>query len=89
VLGRRWRLLINFFLYVLIICNCLYVLYEQVIEYLTLQQAEPRADLIRRMWRDRMTGTKRKVEVCLAGLLPQLAFRTVRSSCFTAGQSFA
>ncbi|KAG0576661.1 hypothetical protein KC19_5G097200 [Ceratodon purpureus] len=36
---------------------------EEVIEYLTLQQTEPRADLIRKMWRDRMHGTKRKVEV--------------------------
>jgi hypothetical protein len=37
-------------------------------EYLTLQQSEPRADLMRKMWRDRMHGTKRKVEV--GSLLP-------------------
>lgn len=36
---------------------------EEVIEYLTLQQDEPRAVLIRKMWQDRMEGTKRKVEV--------------------------
>lgn len=33
-------------------------------EYVTLLPSEPRADLMRKMWRDRMDGTKRKVEVC-------------------------
>jgi hypothetical protein len=32
-------------------------------EYLPLPLDDPRADLIRQMWRDRMQGTKRKVEV--------------------------
>ncbi|XP_024379368.1 serine/threonine-protein kinase TOR [Physcomitrium patens] len=37
---------------------------EEVMEYLSLPSPkEPRADLIRKMWRDRMHGTKRKVEV--------------------------
>jgi hypothetical protein len=32
-------------------------------EYLPLPLDDPRAALIRKMWRDRMQGTKRKVEV--------------------------
>ena len=32
-------------------------------EYLPLPLADPRAALIRKMWGDRMQGTKRKVEV--------------------------
>lgn len=35
----------------------------QVMEYLPLPLDDPRAALIRKMWRDRMQGTKRKVEV--------------------------
>ncbi len=36
----------------------------QVIDYLTLLPVQkPRAELIKKMWRDRMHGTKRKVEV--------------------------
>jgi FKBP12-rapamycin complex-associated protein len=37
---------------------------EEVIDYLTLLPVQkPRAELIKKMWRDRMHGTKRKVEV--------------------------
>lgn len=35
----------------------------QVMEYLPLPLDDPRATLIGKMWRDRMQGTKRKVEV--------------------------